>query len=351
MSLLFSPITIRNTTVRNRLWVAAMCQYSAVDGVPNDWHLVHLGTRAVGGAGMVISEATAVSPEGRISAGDTGIWNDQQAQAWEPITRFITSQGATAAIQIAHAGRKASVKRPWQGMGYSEDEGWQTVAPSAEAFDKLPVPHELSNAEVKQVIADFAAAARRSVAAGFEVIQIHGAHGYLIHEFLSPLSNKRTDEYGGSFENRIRFLVEISDAVRAAIGDSIPMVTRISATDWVEGGWDVEQSVELAKVLKERGTDMLDVSGGGLDPRQKLDPKPGYQVPFAAQIRAESGMPTGTVGLITEAKQAEEILHNGEADAVLMARLFLRDPYFPLRAAAELGDEIEWPKQYLRGKP
>lgn len=351
MSLLFSPITLRQTTVRNRLWVAAMCQYSSENGMPNDWHMVHLGSRAVGGAGMVITEATAVSPEGRISAGDTGIWNDEQAKAWAPIARFMKEQGATPAIQLAHAGRKASVKRPWQGMGYAEEGGWQTVAPSAEAFDKLPVPHELTHDEVQKVIADFATAAKRSVDAGFEVIQIHGAHGYLIHEFLSPLSNKRTDEYGGSFENRIRFLVEISDAVRAAIGESIPMVTRISATDWVEGGWDVNQSAELAKVLKDRGTDMLDVSGGGLDPRQKLDPKPGYQVPFAAQIRRESGMSTGTVGLITEAKQAEEILQNGEADAILMARLFLRDPYFPLRAAAELGDEIEWPKQYLRGKP
>lgn len=351
MSLLFSPIQLRNTEVRNRLWVAAMCQYSSVDGMPNDWHLVHLGTRAVGGAGMVISEATAVSPEGRISAGDTGIWNDQQAEAWAPITRFIKSQGATAAIQIAHAGRKASMKRPWEGMGYDQEQGWQSVAPSAEPFDKLPVPHELSLEEVHKVVADFAAAAKRAVDAGFQVIQIHSAHGYLIHEFLSPLSNKRTDNYGGSFDNRIRFLVEISDAVRAAVGDQVPMVTRISATDWVEGGWDVDQSVELAKVLKARGTDMLDISGGGLDPRQQLDPKPGYQVPFAAQIRHQSGMPTGTVGLITEAKQAEEILQKGEADAVLMARLFLRDPYFPLRAAAELGDQIDWPKQYLRGKP
>lgn len=351
MSLLFTPISIGGVQVRNRLWVAAMCQYSSSEGMPNDWHLVHLGSRAVGGAGMVISEATAVSPEGRISAGDTGIWNDEQAEAWKPITRFIKSQGATAAIQLAHAGRKASVKRPWQGMGYAADEGWETIAPSAEAYDQLPIPHELSLDEIASMVRAFAEAARRSVAAGFEVVQIHAAHGYLIHQFLSPHSNKRSDQYGGSFENRIRFLVEISDAVRAAIPSSVPMITRISATDWVDGGWDVDQSVELAKVLKNHGTELLDISGGGLDPRQKLEVKPGYQTPFAARIRKEAGIPTGTVGLITTSEQAEEILQTGQADVVLMARLFLREPYFPLRAAAELGDEIEWPKQYLRGKP
>lgn len=351
MSLLFSELALRGVTTRNRLWVAAMCQYSAVDGMPNDWHLVHLGTRAVGGAGLVISEATAVSPEGRISAGDTGIWNDAQGEAWSRIAHFLRAEGAAAGIQLAHAGRKAATKRPWQGSGFSEDDGWQTVAPSASAYDQLPTPHELSTSEIDDLIGKFAEAARRSVDAGFNVIQIHAAHGYLIHQFLSPLANLRTDQFGGTFENRIRFLVLITDAIRRVLPDSIPMVTRISATDWFDGGWNLDQSVELAKVLKQHGTDMIDTSSGGLDPRQQLDVKPGYQTPLSARIRREAGIPTGAVGLITTAQQAEEILQAGDADAILMARLFLRDPYFPLKAAAELGDEIQWPKQYLRGRP
>jgi 2,4-dienoyl-CoA reductase-like NADH-dependent reductase (Old Yellow Enzyme family) len=350
--MLFSPITLRSVTARNRLWVAPMCQYSAVDGVPNNWHLVHLGSRAVGGAGVVISEATAVSPEGRISPQDTGIWNDEQVSAWQPITRFIAEQGAVPAIQLAHAGRKASIRRPWSGRGWAphEEGGWQPVAPSPMAFDDLPQPHQLTVDEIDALILAFARGAVRACDAGFTLLEIHGAHGYLIHEFLSPLSNHREDEYGGSFENRARFLLRIIDAIRAAVPDSVPVITRISATDWVDGGWDIEESIELSRLMRDRGIDLVDVSSGGLDPRQALVPVPGYQVPFAQRIRNEADIPTGAVGLITESEQAEKILQSGEADVVLMARHFLRDPYFPLRAAHELGDEVSWAPQNERGR-
>lgn len=353
MSLLFSPISLRSVTARNRLWVAPMCQYSAEAGVPNDWHLVHLGARATGGAGVVISEATSISPVGRISPQDTGIWNDEQAEAWSRITRFIAHQGSVPTIQLAHAGRKASIRRPWSGSGYAPESegGWQTVAPSALGFDPLPAPRQLTREEIKVVVADFASGARRALAAGFTMLEIHAAHGYLLHEFLSPLSNHRDDEYGGTFENRIRLLIEVIDAIRAAVPDSTPVITRISATDWVDGGWEIEQSLELARVMKAHGIDLVDVSSGGADPRQQLVPSPGYQVPFAHRIRLGADIPTGAVGLLTEADQSEKILQAGEADVILMGRLFLRDPYFPLAAAKALGEESAWPPQYERGKP
>lgn len=330
-----------------------MCQYSATDGMPNDWHLVHLGARAVGGAGLVMAEATAVSPEGRISPQDTGIWNDEQAEVWTRIAAFIAAQGSVPSLQLAHAGRKASIRRPWNGRGWAPESegGWLPVGPSPVAYDKLPQPTELTIAEIDDLISAFAASARRAVDAGFTVIEIHAAHGYLIHEFLSPLSNFRSDEFGGSFENRCRLMLRVLDAMRAVIPDSLPVITRISATDWVEGGWDIEQSVELSRLLKEHGNDLVDVSSGGLDPRQSVTPGPGYQVPFAQQIRTQAGVLTGAVGMITEAEQAEKILHNGEADAIFMARLFLREPYFPLAAARILGDDLPWPPQYERGIP
>jgi 2,4-dienoyl-CoA reductase-like NADH-dependent reductase (Old Yellow Enzyme family) len=329
-----------------------MCQYSAADGLANDWHLVHLGSRAAGGAGVVISEATAVTPEGRISPQDTGIWNERQAEAWERTTRFIAEQGAVPAIQLAHAGRKASIRRPWSGTGSApaEEGGWQTVAPSALAFDRLPEPHALTRGEIYDVVNAFAEGARRSLDAGFTLLEIHAAHGYLLHQFLSPLSNQRTDEYGGSFENRIRLLIEVIDAIRTKVPDGTPVVTRISATDWVDGGWDLEQSVELSRVMKAHGIDLVDVSSGGSDPRQQVVPAPGYQVPFAHRIRLDADLPTGAVGLLTDAEQAEKVLQAGEADVILMGRLFLRDPYFPLAAAQALGDDITWPPQYERGR-
>lgn len=353
MSLLFSPITLRSVTARNRLWVAPMCQYSSVDGLANDWHLVHLGSRASGGAGLVMSEATAVLPEGRISPQDTGIWNDAQAEAWQRTTAFIASQGAVPAIQLAHAGRKGSIRRPWAGRGYAsaEEGGWMTVAPSPVAFGPLPMPHTLSREEIAEVIAGFVAGARRSLHAGFTLLEIHAAHGYLIHQFLSPLSNQREDEYGGSFANRIRLLIEIIDGIRAEIPEATPLIVRISATDWIDGGWDLDQSVELSTVMKEHGIDLVDVSSGGTDPRQHLVPGPGYQVPLAHRIRLEAEIPTGAVGMITQAEQAEKVLQAGEADVILMGRLLLRDPYFPLAAAAELGDAIAWPPQYEAGRP
>jgi 2,4-dienoyl-CoA reductase-like NADH-dependent reductase (Old Yellow Enzyme family) len=351
--MLFSSIDLRSVTARNRLWVAPMCQYSAVDGVPTDWHLVHLGSRASGGAGLVMAEATSVTPEGRISPQDTGIWNDTQAAAWEPITAFIASQGAVPSIQLAHAGRKASMRRPWSGKGPApaEEGGWQTVAPSPLAFDQMPAPEELTLDEIEAIIAAFAAGARRSIDVGFTLLEIHAAHGYLIHQFLSPLANQRDDDFGGSFENRTRFLIRIIDAIRKEVPDSTPVITRISATDWVDGGWDIEQSIELSKMMGAHGIDLVDVSSGGMDPRQSLTPSPGYQVPLAHRIRNEADIPTGAVGLITSAEQAEKVLQAGEADVVLMGRLFLRDPYFPLKAAAELGDDIAWPVQYDRGRP
>jgi 2,4-dienoyl-CoA reductase-like NADH-dependent reductase (Old Yellow Enzyme family) len=351
VSQLFSPITLRDVTVRNRVWVSPMCEYSAVDGVPNDWHLVHLGSFARGGVGLVFTEATAVSPEGRISPADTGIWNDEQQQAWARIVSFVHGQGATAGIQLAHAGRKASSKAPWEGRGFvtDEDGGWEPVAPSAVAFPGLREPAALDAAGITRVVADFGDAAERAMAAGFDVLELHAAHGYLLHEFLSPLSNQRDDEYGGSFENRARLLTEVVAEVRRRV--AAPLVVRISATDWVEGGWTADDSVRLGALLRDAGVDLVDVSTGGNAPAD-IPVEPGYQVPFARRLRAEAGIPTGAVGLITEPKQAEEIVADGSADVVLLARALLRDPHWALRAAHDLGVEvgqgIDWPKQYLR---
>jgi 2,4-dienoyl-CoA reductase-like NADH-dependent reductase (Old Yellow Enzyme family) len=351
-SKLFESYKLRNVEFRNRIWVSPMCQYSSVDGMPTDWHLVHLGSRAVGGAGLVIMEATAVSPEGRISPSDAGIWSDAHGDAYKKITKFIKENGAIAGIQIAHAGRKASTGEPWNG-GVKVDEkdgGWETVAPSAIAFNEnYPLPREMSKAEIEQATNDFVAAAKRAVDAGFEVIEIHAAHGYLFHEFLSPLSNRRSDEYGGSLENRMRFLLETTEKVRKVVPESLPVFVRISATDWTENGWDLAQSVELCKELKNIGIDLIDVSTGGNVPDAKIPVAPGYQVSFAAEIRKQVSIPTGAVGMITDAKQAEQILQNGEADAILIAREFLRDAYFPFTSAKELGEGIDYvPKQYGR---
>lgn len=350
-ALLFSPLTLRELTFKNRLFVAPMCQYSAVDGVPNDWHLVHLGSRAVGGAALVIAEATAVTDIGRISPADLGIWNDAQVEAFKPIAKFISEQGSVPGIQLAHAGRKASTEIPWKGHGKVETGGWTTVAPSEIPFSSsYPIPRPLSSVQVQAVIDDFVAAAQRAKAAGFQVVEIHMAHGYLLHQFLSPLSNQRTDDYGGPLANRMRLPLEVAKAVRRTWPSQWPVFVRISATDWFDGGWDIHQSIELAKALKDAGIDMLDCSSGGTVERPAIPLGPGYQVPFAAEIRREGGIPTSAVGLITTARQAESILANGEADAISMAREFLRDPYFPMHAAKELGADITWPDQYLRAK-
>jgi 2,4-dienoyl-CoA reductase-like NADH-dependent reductase (Old Yellow Enzyme family) len=351
MSKLFEKLKLREVTFRNRIWVSPMCQYSSEDGFPTDWHLVHLGTRAVGGAGLVMVEATAVSAEGRISPQDSGIWSDEHAESFKRITTFIKTHGAVAGIQIAHAGRKASTAVPWMGGKKIEigDGGWETVAPSAVKFDEdYPDPREMTAADIEKVVEDFISAARRSVDAGFDVIEIHAAHGYLLHEFLSPLSNKRTDEYGGSFENRTRLPLIIAGAMRSAVPDKLPVFVRISATDWAEGGWDLAQSVEFCRLLKETGIDLVDCSSGGLVPYAKIQVGPNYQVPFAAEIRLKAGIATAAVGLITEPVQAEDILQKGDADAVMIARQFLREPYFTFRAARELGVQVDPPVQYGR---
>jgi 2,4-dienoyl-CoA reductase-like NADH-dependent reductase (Old Yellow Enzyme family) len=349
--MLLQPITVGTLQLRNRIVVSPMCEYSAEQGVPNDWHLVHLGSRAVGGAGLVFTEATAVSPEGCISPVDTGIWNDAQTQAWKRIVAFVHGQSARAGIQLAHAGRKASTAAPWSG-GKPLDAahgGWTPVAPSAIPFDEgYPVPTELDAAGIAKVIADFRAAAQRARAAGFDVIELHAAHGYLLHEFLSPLSNTRTDRYGGSLENRARLLRAIVAAVREVWPAPLPLWVRVSATDWTEGGWDIDECVQLARWLREDGVGLIDCSSGGNVPHAKIPVGPGYQVPFAARIRREAGIATGAVGMITDARQAEDILEHGEADVIVIAREFLRDPYFPRRAAQELGEHIEPPKQYQR---
>lgn len=354
MSSLFTPLRLRGVTFRNRIFVSPMCMYSAEDGVPNDWHLVHLGSRAVGGAALVIAEATGVSAEGRISPGDTGLWNDTQVQAFGRITDFVAARGAVPGIQLAHAGRKASTKVPWKGGGaLSAGEGaWTTLAPSPVPFDAGdPAPREMSAADMDRVTDEFASAARRAVEAGFGVVEVHAAHGYLLHEFLSPLSNRRTDEYGGTLENRMRFPLRVARAVRQAFPADRPVFVRISATDWAEGGWDLPQSIELSKLLKKDGVDLVDCSSGGLVPNAKVAVGPGYQVPFAEAIRREAGVPTAAVGMITTPRQAEEILRTGKADAIVMARAFLRDPYWPLHAAQELGADVEWPVPYGRAKP
>jgi 2,4-dienoyl-CoA reductase-like NADH-dependent reductase (Old Yellow Enzyme family) len=353
-SALFAPLRLRDVEFRNRVFVSPMCQYSALDGVPADWHLVHLGSRAVGGAGLVLAEATAVVPEGRISPGCLGLWNDLQAGAFARIAEFIAAHGAVPGVQLAHAGRKASTALAWLGGGPlgQAQGGWPTVAPSAIPFGPgFAPPHELGTAEIAGLVARFAEAAARAAGAGFQVVEIHMAHGYLLHQFLSPLTNRRTDAFGGTLENRARFPLQVAAAVRAAFPPALPVLVRISATDWVDGGWDLPQSVQLARRLGEAGVDLIDCSSGGLVPDARVPVGPGYQVPFAAAIRRDAALPTAAVGLITEARQAERIVAEGDADAVFLARALLRDPYWPLHAAHDLGVDLPWPPQYLRAKP
>jgi 2,4-dienoyl-CoA reductase-like NADH-dependent reductase (Old Yellow Enzyme family) len=355
VSRLFTPLTVRGTTFRNRAWVSPMCQYSSVDGHPTDWHLVHLGSLARGGAGLVMTEATAVTPEGRISPQDAGIWTDKQAADYEPISAFIRSQGAIPGLQLAHAGRKGSTQPPWLGHGpVDESEGpWQTVAPSAVPYDDWPSPRALEASEVPALVSAWAVAAQRADQAGFEVVEIHAAHGYLLHEFLSPLANCRTDAYGGDLGGRSRLLLEVTAAVRDVWPDGKPLFVRVSATDWVEGGLTLDEVVDVTSRLASYGVDLVDVSSGGLSPHQRIDTEAGYQVPFARRIRAESGLAVAAVGLITEPAQAEQVLADGSADAVMLARALLREPTWPQRAARELGDAdaAYWPPQYLRARP
>jgi 2,4-dienoyl-CoA reductase-like NADH-dependent reductase (Old Yellow Enzyme family) len=348
---LLEPFAIRGVSLRNRIVVSPMCQYSSVDGAANDWHVVHLGTRAVGGAGLVFTEAAAVTAAGRISPQDLGIWKDEHIQGLSALVKVIKANGAVAGIQLAHAGRKASVARPWEGgqqLGLDQG-GWSTVAPSALPFKPGErSPGALTAADIRDTVQAFVAATARAVTAGFEVVEIHAAHGYLLHEFLSPLSNVRTDAYGGSFDNRIRLLCEVAQAVRGSWPSNLPLFVRISATDWADGGWDIEQSIELSRRLAPLGVDLVDCSSGGLVPGVRIPVAPGYQVGFAARVRREAGVASGAVGLITEPGQANGIIASGQADIVLLARQLLRDPYWPLRAARELGATPAWPAQYLR---
>lgn len=353
MSLLFSPLTIKGVTLKNRIVVSPMCQYSSADGFATDWHLVHLGSRAVGGASLIILEATGVSPEARISPQDLGIWKEEHIGKLKQITGFLKEQGAVAGIQLAHAGRKASTKAPWLGRDKvgPEEGGWQTVAPSAVAYSPgYPHPIELDETGIRKVISDFASATERALQAGFEVIEIHASHGYLLHQFLSPLTNLRTDAYGGSFTNRARLLLEVVDAVKKVLPEELPLFVRIPGSDWADGGWTPDDAVALAKLLKEKAVDVLDVTSGGLVSQQKITAGPAYQLPFASRVKKETGILTSTVGMITNAVQAESILVNGDADLIMMARELLRDPYFPLKAAHELKATIAWPKQYERAK-
>jgi 2,4-dienoyl-CoA reductase-like NADH-dependent reductase (Old Yellow Enzyme family) len=347
---LLSPLTIRGVTLRNRIVMSPMCQYIAKDGFADDWHLVHLGSRAAGGVALVIVEATAVTRDGRITHGDLGIWSDEHIEPLARIARFVHSQGAVAGIQLAHAGRKASCDLPWKGgagLKTPEAGGWPVVGPSAVPFDEgNPVPQALDEAGIDGIVAAFEAAARRALAAGFQMIEMHAAHGYLLHEFLSPLSNQRTDLYGGSLENRMRLPLRVAAAIRKLVPAGLPVFVRISATDWAEGGWDVEQSVVLACRLKDLGIDLIDVSSGGLVPKARIPVGKGYQVPLARQIRDEAGVSTGAVGLITEARHANEIVTGGDADVVLLARELLREPYWALKAEHELGAEATWPISY-----
>ncbi|MCW2758848.1 MAG: NADH:flavin oxidoreductase [Nocardioidaceae bacterium] len=353
MPSLLEPITLRSLTVRNRIWLSPMCMYSSVDGMPDDWHLVHLGARATGGFGLVLTEASAVLPEGRISPQDAGIWNDEQARAWSRVVAFVHEQGAAAGMQLAHAGRKASTYRPWadaEGSVPAEGGGWTSLGPSPVPFEGYAAPAEMSHDDIARVVRAFGDAAVRAVDAGFDTLELHAAHGYLLHEFLSPLSNVRTDSYGGTFENRTRFLLETVDAVRVAIPEATPLLVRISGTDWLDDGWDLEQSTRLGALLRDHGVDLVDVSSGG-NAAASIPVGPGYQVPLAAGVRT-AGIATGAVGLITEPEQAAKIVANGEADVVLLARAALREPAWPLRAAHELGldvDEAGWPVQYRRG--
>jgi 2,4-dienoyl-CoA reductase-like NADH-dependent reductase (Old Yellow Enzyme family) len=355
MAELFQPFAVRGIELRNRIVVSPMCEYSCVDGFANDWHVVHLGSRAVGGAGLIFTEAIAVTPDGRISPADLGIYHDEHVDELARIVRFVKSAGALIGTQLAHAGRKASTAAPWLGGDSVSvaDGGWLPVyAPSAVAFSPASiVPEALDDAEIAAIVRAFAAGARRTAAAGFDVLELHAAHGYLMHQFHSPISNRRTDRYGGSFENRIRFTLEVVDAVRAVWSEAQPLFVRISATDWVDGGWTIDESVELARILKGRGVDLIDVSSGGTVATAAIPLGPGYQVPFAARIRREAQIATGAVGMITEAAQAEQILTDGSADLIFIARELLRDPYWPLHAAHELGVDVAWPKQYQRAKP
>ena len=356
-SALFEPLSIRGTTFRNRLWVPALCQYSVDkrDGVPTDWHLVHLGSFALGGAGLVMTEATAVAPIGRISPEDTGIWNDEQVEAWSRITAFLHERGAVAGMQLAHAGRKASTHRGWApvatGTVAAEDGGWPTVSASAIAFGEYAVPRELAASEIADVVAEFTAAAVRAIAAGFDLVEVHAAHGYLLHQFLSPLTNQRTDEYGGSLENRARIVLDVVRAIRAAVGDDVPVFVRFSATDYAEGGWDQEQTAIVSQWAQEAGADFFDISTGGNISGVTIPLSPGYQVPFADFVGTTAGVPVNAVGLITQATQAEEIIASGQADAVMLGREMMRDPHFALRAAHELGVELDyWPEAYVRAR-
>ncbi|MCL6524971.1 MAG: NADPH dehydrogenase NamA [Thermoflavifilum sp.] len=353
MSKLFETISFREIRLRNRIMMSPMCQYSSEDGFANDWHLVHLGSRAVGGVGIVCMEATAVSPEGRITPYDQGIWKDAHIEKLQQITSFVRQLGAVPAIQLAHAGRKASTARPWEG-GHQlnpQQGGWQTLAPSAIPFREGEIPPVAMNiSDIKKVINDFVAAAKRALEAGFQIIELHGAHGYLMHQFFSPLTNQRSDAYGGSLENRARLLLEVTAAVRTVWPEKYPLFVRLSCTDWVEGGVQVEDCVWLAKQLKQRGVDLIDCSSGGLVPNARIPNTPGYQIPFAEKIRQEAQIATGAVGLITEAHQAEDILQKQQADLIIIARQLLRDPYFPIHAAQQLNVDIPWPNQYLRAK-
>ena len=355
MAKLFEPMSIRGMTARNRIWIAPMCQYSCEnqDGIPSNWHLVHLGSRAIGGAAVVICEATAIRPDGRISPWDTGIWNDEQVKAWQPINEFIRSHGALSAIQLAHAGRKASIYRSWSGDGTMPETagGWQPVSATSEPFPDYNTPKELSTEEVYELIDQWVEAGKRSVAAGFDMIEIHAAHGYLVHQFLSPLTNQRTDEFGGNAENRARFLVEIVKKMRAAIGEKYPILIRFSVTDYHPDGFTVSDAAQVARWCHEVGADLFDISSGGLITGVKIPIGPGYQVPLSEEMSKGVDAPVSAVGLITDAKQAEHILQTTDIDVIMIARLSLRDPYWPLRAAHELGVEVDyWPNQYLRGK-
>jgi 2,4-dienoyl-CoA reductase-like NADH-dependent reductase (Old Yellow Enzyme family) len=346
---LFSPLTIRGVTFPNRAWVSPMCQYSALDGVIGDWHLVHLGAFAAGGAGLILTEATAVSPEGRISIACPGIWTDEQAVAWSRVADYVHGQGGLIGMQLAHAGRKASTEKPWTGGGYvdPEDGGWPTIAPSAIAFAALPRPREMTMEDIRHIVVAFQSATIRAAAVGMDVIELHAAHGYLMHQFLSPLSNTRTDQYGGSLENRMRLPLEVAASVREVWGDK-PLFMRISTTDWIDGGWDLDQSVVLTERLSAVGIDLIDASSGGTRPDAVIPDTIDYQTSLATRLRERSGMLVGAVGRITDPRQADALIRGGGADAVLLARQLLRDPHWPLRAAHELGAHIAWPPQYLR---
>lgn len=352
MSLLFSPLQLRALTLPNRILVSPMCQYSSEDGMPNEWHLVHLGSRAVGGAALVCVEASGVTPVGRITPWDAGIWSTAHGEAWKPVAQFIRAHGAVPAIQLAHAGRKASTDKPWHGGKplAAAQGGWEAIAPSAVAFGHYATPRAMTIAEIAATVEDFRRAAEHALAAGFDVVEVHGAHGYLLHSFCSPLSNRRNDEYGGTFENRIRLPLEVARAVRELWPQDKPVFYRISATDWADGGWDLAQSIELCRRLKEIGIDLVDCSSGGNVHDAKMKLGPGYQVPFAEAIRREAGIPTAAVGLISEPVQAEQIVSLGRADAVCLARAMLRDPYWPRHAAKSLGVAMPWPDPYKRAE-